>query len=133
NNITKGIPNESAISDQLEEQKEDSILMFTLKNMPAVLKEYVYIEDGEIKGELSEYFKQAVEIEGTVKSQGIHAAGLVIAPSDLSEICPLSRSKDGNIVTAYDMKSCQKAGLVKMDCLNVSCLEKLDYVNTLIG
>lgn len=131
--MTKYIPKDAEISDQLEEQKEDSILRFTLRNMPAILESYCkYNDDGELVGEYAQYFKQAIEIEGSVKSQGVHAAGLIISPFDLSDICPLSRSKDGDLVTGLEMNAIKKIGLIKFDLLNTNVIEKITYTKELI-
>ncbi len=59
----------------------------------------------------------ARKLEGLVRGAGVHAAGVVIAPQPLTELVPVSRSKNDEIVTAYDMKAVEKMGLLKMDFL----------------
>ena len=56
----------------------------------------------------------------------MHAAGVVIAPQPLTELVPLVRSKNEEIVTAYDMKAVEKMGLLKMDFLGLTTLTVID-------
>jgi DNA polymerase-3 subunit alpha len=61
-----------------------------------------------------------------VRGAGVHAAGVVIAPRPLTDLVPLSRSKNEEIVTAYDMKAIEKLGLLKMDFLGLTTLTVID-------
>ncbi len=64
--------------------------------------------------------KQAEKLEGTVRNTGIHAAGIIIAPFDLSDIVPVSTSKDSDLlVTQYEGKIIEDAGVIKMDFLGL--------------
>ena len=59
-----------------------------------------------------------MRLEGLVRGAGVHTAGVVIAPKPLTELVPVTRTKDRDaIVTSYDMKSIEKMGLLKMDFL----------------
>ncbi len=68
----------------------------------------------------------AKRLEGLVRGAGVHAAGVVIAPQPLTELVPLVRSKNEEIVTAYDMKAVEKMGLLKMDFLGLTTLTVID-------
>ncbi|MBC3783933.1 DNA polymerase III subunit alpha [Spirosoma utsteinense] len=69
---------------------------------------------------VSAVLKQARKLEGTVRNTGLHAAGIIIAPSDLSDIVPVSTSKDTNlIITQYEGKVIEDAGVIKMDFLGL--------------
>ncbi len=76
----------------------------------------------------------AMRIEGTNKSVGIHAAGVVIAATRLDEIVPLQRNADGAIFTQYYMEDIEALGLLKMDFLglkNLTMIQKtVDLVKT---
>jgi DNA polymerase-3 subunit alpha len=56
----------------------------------------------------------------------VHAAGVVIAPRPLTDLVPVSRSKNDEIVTSYDMKAIEKLGLLKMDFLGLTTLTVID-------
>ncbi len=64
--------------------------------------------------------KEALILEGSVRGTGIHAAGIIIAPKDLSELIPVATVKDVNLlVTQYDGKVIEDAGVIKMDFLGL--------------
>ncbi|MCS6917940.1 MAG: DNA polymerase III subunit alpha [Chitinophagales bacterium] len=65
----------------------------------------------------------AETLEGCVRHQGIHAAGIIIAPDDISNIVPVLLNKDnGLLVTQYEGKLIEEAGLLKMDFLGLKTL-----------
>ena len=57
-----------------------------------------------------------------MRGSGVHASAVVIAPRPLTELVPLNQTKNDEIVTAYDMKSVEKMGLLKMDFLGLATL-----------
>ncbi|HEV8522954.1 MAG TPA: DNA polymerase III subunit alpha [Terriglobales bacterium] len=75
----------------------------------------------------------ARKLEGMVRNAGVHAAGVVIAPQPLIELVPLHKTKNDEIVTAFDMKAIEKLGLLKMDFLGLTTLTILDEALNLIG
>ena len=68
----------------------------------------------------------AKKLEGMVRNSGVHASAVVIAPVPLDELVPLYKAKNGEIVTAYDMKAVEKMGLLKMDFLGLTTLTIID-------
>jgi DNA polymerase-3 subunit alpha len=64
----------------------------------------------------------AIQLEGTVRSNGIHAAAVVIAPEPLVGYTPLQRAQKGGICTQYEMHAVEELGLLKMDFLGLSNL-----------
>lgn len=67
--------------------------------------------------------KEALVLEGSVRGTGIHAAGIIIAPQDLTDIIPVATSKDSNLyVTQFDGKVIEDAGVIKMDFLGLKTL-----------
>jgi DNA polymerase III subunit alpha len=74
----------------------------------------------------------AKKLEGLVRNAGVHAAGVVISPQPLMELVPLHRTKNDEIVTAFDMKAVEKMGLLKMDFLGLTTLTILDDALKLI-
>jgi DNA polymerase-3 subunit alpha len=75
----------------------------------------------------------ARKLEGLVRNSGVHAAGVVISPRPLIELVPLHKTKNGEIVTAFDMVAIEKMGLLKMDFLGLTTLTILDDTQKLIA
>jgi DNA polymerase-3 subunit alpha len=73
-----------------------------------------------------ELIDTAKKLEGLVRGSGVHASAVVIAPRPLTEFVPLAKTKNDEIVTAYDMKSVEKMGLLKMDFLGLTTLTVID-------
>jgi DNA polymerase III subunit alpha len=73
-----------------------------------------------------ELIDTAKKLEGLVRGSGVHASAVVIAPRPLMELVPLNRTKNDEIVTAYDMKAVEKMGLLKMDFLGLTTLTVID-------
>ncbi len=79
-----------------------------------------------------ELIDTAKRLEGLVRNAGVHAAGVVISPIPLTDLVPLHRTKNDEIVTAYDMKAVEKLGLLKMDFLGLTTLTIIDDALRLI-
>ncbi|MEK7602879.1 MAG: DNA polymerase III subunit alpha [Patescibacteria group bacterium] len=67
-------------------------------------------------------FDLAMQLEGTIRSHGVHAAGVVIAPDDIVTFVPLEKAQKGVIATQYSMGPIEDLGLLKMDFLGLSNL-----------
>jgi DNA polymerase-3 subunit alpha len=67
-------------------------------------------------------FDLAVQMEGTIRSHGVHAAGVVIAPEDIVRYTPLEMAQKGVVATQYSMGPIEELGLLKMDFLGLSNL-----------
>jgi DNA polymerase-3 subunit alpha len=70
--------------------------------------------------------RDARVLEGLARHASTHAAGVLITPGPLLDYVPLYRQKDDSITTQWDMKSVEKAGLLKMDFLGLRTLSVLD-------
>jgi len=79
-----------------------------------------------------ELIDTAKKLEGLVRNAGVHAAGVVISPQPLIDLVPLHRTKNDEIVTAFDMKAIEKLGLLKMDFLGLTTLTIIDDALRLI-
>src|SRR5271156_1588670 len=75
---------------------------------------------------IRELIDTAKKLEGLVRGAGVHASAVVIAPRPLTELVPVNRTKNDEIVTAYDMKAVEKMGLLKMDFLGLTTLTVID-------
>jgi len=76
--------------------------------------------------------KSARVLEGLARHASTHAAGVLISPGPLLDYVPLYRQKDGSTTTQWDMKSVEKAGLLKMDFLGLRTLSVLDEAVRLV-
>ncbi|MBH8575698.1 DNA polymerase III subunit alpha [Nostocaceae cyanobacterium CENA369] len=83
------------------------------------------------------WIDMAMRIEGTNKTFGVHAAGVVISAEPLDEIVPLQRNNDGSVITQYFMEDLESMGLLKMDFLglrNLTLIQKtIDLVEQTKG
>jgi DNA polymerase-3 subunit alpha len=91
-----------------------------LKEVPDLSK--AYKTDAQIR----ELIDTAKKLEGLVRGSGVHASAVVIAPRPLTELVPVAKTKNDEIVTAYDMKAVEKLGLLKMDFLGLTTLTVID-------
>ena len=87
----------------------------------------------ESDSQIRELIDTAKKLEGLVRNAGVHAAGVVISPRPLIELVPLHKTKNDEIVTAFDMVAIEKMGLLKMDFLGLTTLTILDDALKLIA
>jgi DNA polymerase III subunit alpha len=67
--------------------------------------------------------KEALILEGSVRGTGVHAAGIIIAPKDLTEIIPVATVKDSDmLLTQFEGNVIEDAGVIKMDFLGLKTL-----------
>ena len=74
----------------------------------------------------------AMRVEGTNKSTGVHAAGVVISATPLDEIVPLQLNKDGGVTSQYPMEDLESMGMLKMDFLGLKNLTMIENTLKLI-
>ena len=71
----------------------------------------------------SETITQAKILEGNLRNTGIHACGVIITPSDITNYVPVATAKDSDLyVTQFDNSVVESAGLLKMDFLGLKTL-----------
>src|SRR5437868_694172 len=97
-----------------------------IKDSPALQQAY------ESDAQIRQLLDTARKLEGLVRNAGVHAAGVVISPRPLTELVPLHKTKNDEIVTAFDMVAIEKLGLLKMDFLGLTTLTILDDTLKLI-
>ncbi|MGH9546853.1 MAG: DNA polymerase III subunit alpha [Terriglobales bacterium] len=98
-----------------------------IRESPAL--QQAYDSDPQVR----ELLNTAKKLEGMVRNAGVHAAGVVISPRPLNELVPLHKTKNDEIVTAFDMVAIEKLGLLKMDFLGLTTLTILDDAVKLIA
>lgn len=138
NRITKNIPDEAKIADELQEMKEEtgeaSIIRWALENNSEKLKEWCYIDDnGELQGPLAKRFEQAIRLEGTKSNQSKHAAGIAISYDPLQELCPMIYdSKTNQPIAGMEMQDLEALGVIKFDLLGIALLDKVMCISDLL-
>lgn len=138
NKITKNIPDEAKIADELQEMKEEtgesSIIRWALENRVDKLKEWCYINDeDELSGPLAKRFEQAIRLEGTKSNQSKHAAGVVISSEPLKNICPMVYdAKNSQTIAGMEMQDLEYLGVIKFDVLGLAFLDKAMYISELL-
>lgn len=81
----------------------------------------------------AQVLKEAERLEGSVRNTGIHAAGIIIAPCDLTDLLPVATAKDSNLwVTQIEGSIIEDAGVIKMDFLGLKTLSILKTALELI-
>ena len=84
------------------------------------------------EGEYKELINFSKILEGMNRHASTHAAGVVIAPGDLTDYVPLYRSSQGDVTSQYDMKGLEELGLLKLDFLGLRNLTVIDNTIKLI-
>ena len=85
------------------------------------------------EGDFQELIDHSKVLEGMHRHASIHAAGVVIAPSELTDYIPLYKSSTNDITSQYDMKGLEELGLLKMDFLGLRNLTVIDKAVALIN
>lgn len=86
------------------------------------------VDDADLKNEYQnnpiakEVLDYAIQLEGTIRSHGVHACGVVIAPDELVKYIPLEMAQKGVVATQFPMGEVEELGLLKMDFLGLSNL-----------
>jgi DNA polymerase-3 subunit alpha len=91
-------------------------LKASVESDPELKKEY------ETNPTAKRVIDYAIRLEGTIRSHGVHAAGVVIAPDDIVKFAPLEMAQKGVVATQYPMGPIEDLGLLKMDFLGLSNL-----------
>lgn len=104
-----------------------------IKEVPE-FKNYFKTGTEEQKQDKKKLFEYSSILENLNKNSSIHASGIVITPSDVTDYVPLSKvPKENSFFTQYDMNSLEDAGLIKIDFLGLKELKviqrTLDKVN----
>ena len=95
-------------------------LKSAIKDNPDLKTEY------ESNPTAKEVIDLAITLEGTIRSHGVHACGVVIAPDDLVKFLPVEVSAKGPIATQFPSTQVEELGLLKMDFLGLSNLSVIN-------
>ena len=98
---------------------------------PDLKKEY------ETNPTAKQVFDYAMILDGTIRSHGIHAAGVVIAPDEIAKFVPLEMAQKGVVATQYSFGQIEDLGLLKIDFLGLSNLtiikDAMRIISTVYG
>jgi len=109
NNVTKWIPSKFGRVYTIQQ---------ALDEVPEL--KWVKTSDDPV---IQEWIKYSKILEGMNRNASKHAAGVVITPGQVSDFVPLAKAGgDGDLVTQYNMKELEDAGLLKMDFLGLRTL-----------
>lgn len=95
-------------------------LSLSIQNDPDLKKAY------ESSPVAKQVFDFAIRLEGTIRSHGVHACGVVISPDKLVKYLPLEYAQKGVVTTQYPMGQVEELGLLKMDFLGLSNLTTIN-------
>lgn len=95
-------------------------LMLSVQDDPDLKREY------ETNPTAKKVFDFAMRLEGTNRSHGVHAAGVVIAPEAVVNYVPLEMAQKGVVATQFPMGPVEEIGLLKMDFLGLSNLTTIN-------
>ncbi|MCE1228393.1 MAG: DNA polymerase III subunit alpha [Firmicutes bacterium] len=91
----------------------------------------------EQESDVREVVDIAAKLEGLARNTGVHAAGVIIAPDDLTTFAPLAKDRDDKVMVQYTMVEAERAGLLKMDFLGLETLTQIaktqDYITQTQG
>ncbi|MFA5669987.1 MAG: PHP domain-containing protein [Balneolaceae bacterium] len=130
NELSKYIPDESQISDELNEiRKSDpdyGILRWAVDNSDTVAESY--------NSHLRPLFDLAMRLEGVKRNQGRHASGIIVSKEPLSKFLPVVFDpKTKSRIVGFEMNDTEKCGGVKFDILGVTVLDKIKFTEDLIN
>jgi DNA polymerase-3 subunit alpha len=136
NNLTKMVPDKPGISlkrvltapitakeGEKSLEEKDGLPGEDLENVRRIRELYNYEGTDSIMQLQKKVLHEAEVLEGSVRNTGIHAAGIIIAPYDLTELIPVCIAKDSPLwVTQIEGSSIEEAGVIKMDFLGLKNL-----------
>ncbi|TLP72988.1 DNA polymerase III subunit alpha [Maribacter sp. ACAM166] len=118
--IAKLIPTMSKLSKIFGQSEAELKKKFRADDLEKI-HQLLNIHDGDdLEGQT---LKMARTLEGSVRNTGIHACGVIITPSDITDFVPVATAKDSDLyVTQFDNSVVESAGLLKMDFLGLKTL-----------
>ena len=79
-----------------------------------------------------DFYTFAKRLEGSINTLGVHAAGLIISDFPISDVLSVKRSAKFKRLTQFDMKECEKLGMIKMDLLSLNNLDVIALTKKLV-
>ncbi|WP_116106615.1 DNA polymerase III subunit alpha [Lewinella sp. IMCC34191] len=86
-------------------------------------KAYRFREMADRQDEIGEMIRTASKLEGSIRNTGVHACGVVITPTPVTDHVPVTADKEtGMYISQFDNSVAETAGLLKMDFLGLKTL-----------
>ncbi len=118
--IAKLIPTMSKLDKIFGVGEADLKKRFRSEELEKVNQLLNIAEGDDLEGQT---LKMARILEGSLRNTGIHACGVIITPSDITNFVPVATAKDSDLfVTQFDNSVVESAGLLKMDFLGLKTL-----------
>ena len=118
--IPNMMPSKWNLARFISENEEDVKKALRSDEFESVKELIAIANEGDLAGET---IQQAKILEGSMRNTGIHACGVIITPSDITNYVPVSLAKDSELfVTQFDNSVAESAGLLKMDFLGLKTL-----------
>jgi len=118
--IAKLIPTMSKLRKIFGKTDAELRSAFRSDDLPKVQELIALEQEDNLEGQM---LRQARQLEGSVRNTGIHACGVIITPSDITNFVPVALAKDSDLyVTQFDNSVVEEAGLLKMDFLGLKTL-----------
>jgi DNA polymerase-3 subunit alpha len=118
--IAKLIPNMTKLNKVFGLDSAELRSRFRSDELPKVNELLNLSEGSDLEAQT---INQAKVLEGSVRNTGIHACGVIITPSDITDFVPVATAKDSDLyVTQFDNSVVESAGLLKMDFLGLKTL-----------
>src|SRR5690554_970416 len=118
--ISKLIPNLTKLNKIFGVSEADLKKRFRSEDLSKVMELVSLSEGANLEAQT---INQAKVLEGSVRNTGIHACGVIITPSDITDFVPVATAKDSDLyVTQFDNSVVESAGLLKMDFLGLKTL-----------
>jgi len=105
--------------------------VFTIEQALAEVPELKWVKESTDPN-IKNLIKYAKVLEGMNRNSSKHAAGVVIAPGEVSDFVPLATASQSDIVTQFNMKDLEDQGLLKMDFLGLRTLTIIRDAITLV-
>jgi DNA polymerase-3 subunit alpha len=118
--IPNMMPSKWNLARFISEKEEDVKKALRSDEFESVKELIAIANEGSLAGET---IQQAKMLEGSLRNTGIHACGVIITPSDITNYVPVTLAKDSELfVTQFDNSVAESAGLLKMDFLGLKTL-----------
>ncbi len=121
-----------AEADRIAKLVPDPVMGHHVKLKDAIQTEPDLKKEYETNPTAKEVIDFAMTLEGTIRSHGVHACGVVIAPDDLVKFLPMEVSAKGPLATQFPSTQVEELGLLKMDFLGLSNLSVIQQALRII-